>query len=151
MNIVARALMVCTAFGMSATAVTFAETPATAGSPVSTATQATMQSRSDDVQNCVNLGHIKSTRVLDNKTILFNMNGGKKLVNRLPHTCHGLKFEKRFGYKTSLHQLCNVDTIFVVTSYGRGATCGLGMFEKYVEPEKVAVPSADGELKSEGE
>ena len=128
---------------------TGAETAAPAPAPTPAAGDtAASEDRDSAPQACVHLSRIKSTRVLDNKTILFNMNGGIKLVNRLPHTCNGLKFEKRFGYRTSLHQLCNVDTIFVVTDHGSGAHCGLGMFEPYVEPEVVTPPSAAGELKS---
>ena len=70
---------------------------------------------------------------------LIEMTGNETLVNRLPHRCPGLGFEKSFGYKTSISQLCSQDIIWVVTHIGsgldRGASCGLGRFEPYVAPE----------------
>lgn len=48
--------------------------------------------------------------------------GNRTLVNRLPRRCPGLRFEKRFGYQTSLSQLCSTDIITVITDHGRGAS-----------------------------
>lgn len=93
----------------------------------------------ETAQNCVSLHAIRSTRVLDDRTILFEMHGRKMLVNRLPRRCPSLGFEKRFAYKTSLSRLCNTDIITVLTDFGRGASCGLGMFETWVPPD----PDAD--------
>lgn len=100
----------------------------------------------EEPQNCVSLHAIRNTRVLDDRTILFEMAGHKTLLNRLPHRCPQLGFEKRFAYRTSLSQLCNTDIITVITSFGRGASCGLGMFETYVEPEPDAEKPGDGTL-----
>ena len=52
--------------------------------------------------------------------------------NRLPNSCPQLGFERRFGFSTSLSQLCSTDTIWVIIGGGgiqRGATCGLGQFQ----------------------
>jgi len=91
---------------------------------------------------CIPLQRIESTKVLDDQTILFELRGNETLVNRLPHRCPGLGFEKSFGYKTSISQLCSQDIIWVVTHMGsgldRGASCGLGRFEPYVAPETDA-------------
>jgi len=77
---------------------------------------------------CIPLQRIESTKVLDDQTILFELRGNETLVNRLPHRCPGLGFEKSFGYKTSISQLCSQDIIWVVTHMGsgldRGASCG---------------------------
>jgi hypothetical protein len=97
-------------------------------------------------QRCVSLHQIRSTRVVDAQTILFEMGGKKTLANRLPRKCPGLAFEKRFAYKTSLNQLCNTDVITVITSIGAGATCGLGYFEPWVAPEQVGGQPGDGKL-----
>lgn len=99
----------------------------------------------EGAQHCVSLHAIRNTRVIDGSTIVFEMGGNKALVNRLPSKCPGLAFEKRFAYRTSLSQLCNTDVITVITNLGRGASCGLGFFEPWVEPEKVEKP-ADGKL-----
>jgi len=100
----------------------------------------------DEGPNCLNLYAIRRTRVLDSRTILFEMNGNKTFVNRLPNNCPGLGFEKRFMYKTSLNQLCGQDIITVLTDMGRGASCGLGRFEAYVVPEGVDGEAARGSL-----
>lgn len=99
-----------------------------------------------EAERCVSLRSISSTKVLDDQTILFELTGNRTLVNRLPRRCPGLRFEKRFGYQTSLGQLCNTDIITVITDHGRGASCGLGKFTAWVAPEEVASPATDGKL-----
>ncbi len=101
----------------------------------------------EGAERCISLHAIRNTRVIDGSTIVFEMGGNKVLVNRLPRKCPGLAFEKRFAYRTSLSQLCNTDVITVITSIGRGASCGLGFFEPWIEPEKVEKP-ADGKLEA---
>ncbi|HJQ16720.1 MAG TPA: hypothetical protein VJ859_06935 [Allosphingosinicella sp.] len=82
--------------------------------------------------SCIPLRQIDSTRVRDDRTIDFYMLGHTVYRNRLPYRCPQLGFEERFSYKTSLSQLCSTDTITVLTSPGisRGASCGLGEFQK---------------------
>lgn len=83
--------------------------------------------------NCVSLRNIRSTKIVDNSTIDFRMNGGKTYRNSLPYSCPGLKSEDRFSYRTSLSQLCSVDTVRVLHDFGgrlqEGAGCGLGKFQ----------------------
>jgi hypothetical protein len=83
--------------------------------------------------NCVNIRNIRSTNIVDNSTIDFKMAGGKVYRNSLPYSCPSLKSEDRFSYRTSLSQLCNVDIVRVLHSYGgqlqEGAGCGLGKFQ----------------------
>jgi len=100
----------------------------------------------EQAKRCVSLHAIRNTRVLDDSNIVFEMAGGKTLVNKLPHKCPGLGFEKRFAYKTSLSQLCNTDIIWVLTTTGRGASCGLGLFEPWVAPEPAPDKPGDGVL-----
>jgi hypothetical protein len=84
--------------------------------------------------NCVNIRNIRSTNIVDNSTIDFKMAGGKIYRNSLPYSCPSLKSEDRFSYRTSLSQLCNVDIVRVLHSYGgnlqEGAGCGLGKFQQ---------------------
>jgi hypothetical protein len=91
--------------------------------------------------NCINLRSIQETRVRNDNVIDFRTSGRKWYRNTLPHSCPSLGFEERFLYKTSLTQLCNVDIITVLHSYGngldRGASCGLGQFQP-VELVKTA-------------
>jgi hypothetical protein len=81
--------------------------------------------------SCVSIHNIRETRVRDDSTIDFYMNGGKVYRNKLPQSCPELGFEERFGYETSIDQLCNVDIIHVLHSGPpiRGASCGLGQFQ----------------------
>ncbi|MEM7017603.1 MAG: hypothetical protein AAF512_09750, partial [Pseudomonadota bacterium] len=89
-----------------------------------------------ETKSCVHLLRVDRTKVVDDKTILFYMRNGNIWKNSLPHKCSGLGFEKSFAYKTSMHQLCNVDTITVLRlPHGSGPTCGLGKFEAYEEPK----------------
>jgi len=85
-------------------------------------------------ESCINLRQIRESRVRDDQTIDFYMNGGKVYRSSLPHSCPQLGFEKRFSYKTSLSQLCSTDIITVLTSPGisTGASCGLGQFQPVI-------------------
>ena len=88
-------------------------------------------------EDCVQINRIRNTRVRDERTIDFFMNGGKVMRNTLPYECPGLAFEDRFAFETSLSRLCSVDTITVLQSgVGRGASCGLGSFQPVELPER---------------
>ncbi|MEZ5710423.1 MAG: hypothetical protein R3E02_13650 [Blastomonas sp.] len=91
--------------------------------------------------NCITTNRIRTTRVHDDKTIDFEMAGGKIYRNTLPNKCSGLGFEEAFSYKTSIGQLCSVDIITVLrTGAGgfAGPSCGLGEFQevKLVDKDK---------------
>ncbi len=83
--------------------------------------------------SCIQLQSIRESRVRSDSVIDFRTNGNKWYRNTLPHSCPSLGFEERFLYKTSLSQLCSVDIITVLHSYGggldQGASCGLGKFQ----------------------
>jgi len=85
-------------------------------------------------RDCVILSDIRQTVVIDDRTILFYMRGGKKAVyrNYLPHECPHLGREGRFSYRTPINRLCNVDLITVLEQFGPqlgpGFTCRLGDF-----------------------
>jgi hypothetical protein len=88
-------------------------------------------------EDCVQLNRIHHTRVRDDQTIDFFMNGGKVMRNTLPYECPALAFEERFAYETSLSRLCSLDTITVLQSgAGRGASCGLGKFQPVELPQR---------------
>jgi hypothetical protein len=82
-------------------------------------------------EDCIPLRSIRNTRVRDDRTIDFYMNNGKVYRNTLPYACSGLGYEERFGYATSLPQLCSVDIITVLRTppIPIGAPCGLGKFQ----------------------
>jgi hypothetical protein len=81
--------------------------------------------------DCIQIRAINESRVIDDQTIDFHV-GSTVYRNRLPYACPQLGFERRFGFSTSLSQLCSTDTIWVIIGGGgiqRGATCGLGQFQ----------------------
>ena len=98
--------------------------------PLKPAEEAKIQPSGPPV-SCIQISNIRETRVRDDSTIDFYMNGGKVYRNKLPNSCPELGFEERFGYETSIGQLCNVDIIHVLYSGPpmRGASCGLGQFQ----------------------
>jgi len=81
--------------------------------------------------DCIQNHSIRETRVRDDSTIDFYMLGGKVYRNKLPQSCPELGFEERFGYETSIDQLCSVDIIHVLHDSPpiQGAACGLGAFQ----------------------
>ena len=94
-----------------------------------------------DAVNCLPLNQIQETRVRSDSIIDFRTSGKKWYRNTLPNSCPSLGFEERFSYRTSLSELCSVDTIAVLHSYGgslqEGARCGLGKFQ----PVELAKPA----------
>lgn len=90
--------------------------------------------------DCITPHMIRSSHVRDDKTIDFEMNNRTIYRNTLPYSCPGLGFEERFSYKLSTSQLCSVDIITVLQSFGgglsQGASCGLGKFQKMEKAAK---------------
>jgi hypothetical protein len=82
--------------------------------------------------SCIPLNQIRETRVRGDQVIDFYGRNGKVYRNRLPYSCPRLGFEERFGYKTSLNQLCSTDIITVISSpeFSGGPSCGLGEFQE---------------------
>jgi hypothetical protein len=80
---------------------------------------------------CIQLSQIRETQVRDDRTIDFFLRGGRVYRNTLPRSCPNLGFEQRFGYATSLNQLCSVDiiTVLQLPPSPAGASCGLGRFQ----------------------
>lgn len=83
--------------------------------------------------DCIPISQIRESRVRSDSIIDFRTGGKTWYRNTLPMSCPSLGFEERFSYKTSLSQLCSVDTIAVLQSFGghlqEGARCGLGKFQ----------------------
>ena len=90
-------------------------------------------------QTCVPLQRIESLKILDDQTILFSMTNGPNYLNKLPNKCIGMRPGKTLMYKTSLSQLCHLDTVTVLDNVGgglmRGASCGLGKFSTVMSLE----------------
>jgi len=89
--------------------------------------------------DCVSTNRIKRTKVIDDQTVLFEMNGDAYLSNILDRKCPGLGREKRFMHRTTTGRLCDIDTITVLEQWGSslssGFTCALGEFYPITEIE----------------
>jgi hypothetical protein len=93
-----------------------------------------------DPVNCITTNQIRSTHVVDDRTINFVMSGRSRMFrNELPFACSGLSFNRTFKHNSRTGQLCSVDTITVIQSGRTGATCGLGRFQPMV-PVEAATP-----------
>lgn len=93
-----------------------------------------------EAESCIPLRSIRNTRVRDDRTIDFYMNGRRIYRNTLPQDCGGLGFDRAFSYRTSLSQLCSTDIITVlpqpITNSIPGPSCGLGEFTPIELPDR---------------
>lgn len=82
--------------------------------------------------DCINTQRIRSTEILSDREILFRMSATEFYLNRLPIRCPRLRMSDTFSYEVRGSQLCHVDIIRVVDTFGggisRGPACGLGKF-----------------------
>jgi hypothetical protein len=93
---------------------------------------------SGEVRDCVRTRDIRSSKVLDDKTIIFSMRGGKTYRNALKHSCPNLDFYQSFSYRT-YGELCDVDVITVIRPFEhQGPSCGLGKFVQVEETKAVS-------------
>jgi Family of unknown function (DUF6491) len=83
-----------------------------------------------DPVTCINLRQIRSTHVVDDRTINFVMGSNRMFRNELPFACSGLGFSRAFKHNSRTSQLCSMDSITVIQG-GRatGARCSLGRFQ----------------------
>jgi hypothetical protein len=85
---------------------------------------------------CLDAGHIDHTVVVDDRTILFYMRGGKVWQNTLREACPSLKFERAFSEEIRGDVVCSNRQIIRVLH--TGAACSLGAFTPYIPPAKAA-------------
>ena len=78
---------------------------------------------------CIDTSRIKETVILDDRTVLFVMSGGRLFINRLPFQCTGLGIADGFAYTTSISKICKQDIITALwPDIVSGSRCGLGGF-----------------------
>ncbi len=87
-------------------------------------------------RTCLPLQAIERTEVRSDRVIDFHTNGRRTYRVTLPQRCPGLGTERRFGYASSIGQLCAQDliTVLYVSGPTRGASCGLAPFQPIVPP-----------------
>ena len=128
--------------------------------PAATMLPVPVVAQDDDVldrtpQDCVTVARIRRTEVIDDKTILFYMHGGRVYQNILERECPRLEREGRFMYEIRGHRLCDIDTITVLDRLGagfsRGFRCRLGEFHPITREEAEEIERiAEGEVEQEG-
>jgi len=70
---------------------------------------------------CIDTRRIKTTKVVDNKTVNMRMRGGPDYQMNLVRRCPGLKMQKTIIYEPMpSSKLCSVDTIKVPVTTGGG-------------------------------
>ncbi len=82
-------------------------------------------------RTCLPIQAIEESLVRSDRVIDFRTSGRKLYRVTLPQGCPGLGSERRFGYATSIGQLCAQDLITVLYASGpaRGASCALAPFQ----------------------
>lgn len=96
-----------------------------------------------DTVSCINLRQIRSTNVIDDRTIHFVVNNRRMFRNELPNRCPGLGFNRAFSHNSRSSQLCSMNLITVIQGGAapQGATCSLGRFQPMIPvPPATPVP-----------
>jgi len=88
--------------------------------------------------DCINLRDIRSSQIIDRTAIVYDLGGGRLLVNRPRMGAESLDSDDILVTKTYGSELCSIDTINLVD---RGARfthgfVGLGEFVPYSRPAK---------------
>ncbi|MBY9063318.1 hypothetical protein K7957_10290 [Sphingomonas yunnanensis] len=93
-----------------------------------------------EARNCVPITALRESLVRSDRVIDFHTTGDRYYRVTLPRACPGLGFERRFGYATSIGQLCAQDIITVLYASGgtRGASCGLAPFQPVTIARRAA-------------
>ncbi len=107
-------------------------------------------------ERCISVSRLRSTYVVDDRTVLFYMRGGDIYRNVLRYDCPRLKLESSFSYKVFANRLCNVDAITVIERFGgslsSGVSCSLSLFYGISEGEADFMRYGErGEIQEEPE
>lgn len=90
------------------------------------------------VGNCIRVGDIRRSRVLDDSSVLFDLAGGRRVLMRLKYPCPQLAFHGYFSYQATLGQLCT-ELDHIVTRAGNH--CPIGDFSIW----RGGIPDRTGE------
>ena len=86
-----------------------------------------------ETRQCLALSNLRSTNVVNSRTIDFTLRDRSVWRVNLPSSCPQLGTERAFSYETAQTQLCAQDIITVIQPLaGRlsGARCGLAPFQR---------------------
>lgn len=94
---------------------------------------------------CISTSQIRSMRVIDDRTIDFEMTGRRVYRNNLPFRCTGLTFNTAVRHNSRSSQLCSMNNITPRTGGAggwAGTSCQLGRFQPMVRAPVPATPPA---------
>jgi hypothetical protein len=94
--------------------------------------------------SCISTMQIRSMRVVDDRTIDFEMTGRRVYRNNLPVRCPGLGFNTAVRHNSRTSQLCSMNSI-TPRAPGGGwsrAGCPLGQFQPLVRAPVPPAPAA---------
>jgi hypothetical protein len=85
--------------------------------------------------SCINLRDIRSTRIIDSRTIIYEAGSRRLYVNHPPGGCPGLNPSRALVSRTTTTSLCSGDIIQVIDppSSMNFGSCGLGEFTPYTK------------------
>lgn len=91
--------------------------------------------------NCISTMQLRTIRVIDDRTVDFEMSGRRTFRNTLPFSCSGLSFNRGIQHNSRTSQLCSFNTFTVKSAgtSGRGPACRLGQFQPL---KRAPVPDA---------
>lgn len=94
--------------------------------------------------NCITKSQIRRTRVIDDRTIDFEMTGNRVYRNTLPVRCFGLGFNQSVRTNSRGAWLCSSNTITPRsgTGGGRDPSCQLGQFQPIKRTRIPVAPPA---------
>lgn len=81
---------------------------------------------------CLRSDHIQRKTIVDNRTIIFDLDDGTKWKNTLQHNCPGLKLTDGYTMKLRDNYVCANQQPIRLT--GHGNTCYLGDFTQVAKP-----------------
>lgn len=88
--------------------------------------------RTGQYENCLTSHRIRDIRILNNRQILFTMNGGDAYLAE-PERCAGLSKGLALAYDATLNQLCNTTIVHLIdpgSPVPQRGTCGIERFER---------------------
>ena len=96
---------------------------------------------------CIRTHAIRSTEVIDDKHVAFEMTRNKYYLVQFEHRCPGLERDKPIFYEPSHNRLCRLDTLrgsyaTGVASYQPGMPCSIPGFQSVTKEQLVLLKDA---------
>lgn len=90
--------------------------------------------------NCISVNRLRTVRVIDDRTVDFELSGRRVYRNDLPFRCPGINFNRGFRHNSRSAQLCSFNTFTVNSPGASGPACRLGQFQRLKRAPVAATP-----------